>query len=86
MEALTLRGLILFVIVMLAPLAAFVWALVDLRQPPSVLKALMKIAIGLAIVMLASSTSSIEALFRLLGIIAALLGIMDLAVRRRQRE
>jgi hypothetical protein len=86
MEALTLKGLVFFIIVMLAPIVAFIWALFDLRRRPRLIKALIKIAVCVVILSLASSTSSIEVIFAFLGIIIGILGVRELVVLLRGKE
>jgi glucan phosphoethanolaminetransferase (alkaline phosphatase superfamily) len=86
MEALTVSGLILFIIVMLFPIAAFIWALLDLRRRPKLVKALIKISVCIVILSLASSTSSVEIILACLGIIVGILGVRELVVLLRNRE
>jgi hypothetical protein len=85
MEALTIGGLIAFILVMAAPVVAFVWALMDLRRRPHAVKAVIKIAICIIVLSHASSTSSIEIVFAVLGIVVGALGARDMALLWRRR-
>jgi hypothetical protein len=85
MEALTISGLVVFLVAMLAPFGALIWALFDLGRRPTPTKGLIKIMVAVLIVWFALSLA-IGMVFALVGVLIGVVGIMDLSIRRRRWE
>ena len=79
-----LAGVCVLSLIFLAPTAVLVWALIDLKRPVTMAKALTKTALGVAIAVgMSRKGFPFPPLFLCLGAFVALVGASDLAALRR---
>ena len=85
MEALTIGGLVVFLVAMLVPFVALILALLDLGRRPTPTKGLIKIVVAVLIVWFAAALV-LGMVFALVGAVVGAIGLLDLTLRRRRWE